>query len=287
MHGWLNLDKPIGLTSAQAVNQIKKFFKAKKAGHLGTLDPLATGVLPIALGEATKTIPYVYSGLKAYNFTIKWGEQKTTDDLSGEVVKRSSVQPSLNQIKLLIKNFVGTIEQTPPNFSAIKIHGVRAHKLARNGEEVCLKPRFVSVYQLILISHDVVNNSSDFFISCGSGVYVRSIARDLGISLGCFGHIIKLRRVMVGDFKESQSIIMPRSIDSNSIISIHSVLKSIVKVNISFQDAKKIKNGQELILNCLSNLKNNDICYTVVDDLPIAICCFANGIIKPIRVFCI
>ncbi|WP_168464367.1 tRNA pseudouridine(55) synthase TruB [Wolbachia endosymbiont of Ctenocephalides felis wCfeT] len=206
MHGWLNLDKPIGISSAQAVTKIKKIFGIKKAGHLGTLDPLATGVLPIALGETTKTIPYLSCDLKAYDFTIKWGEQRTTDDLDGEVIKTSTIKPKYDQINQAIKNFIGTIAQTPPQFSAVKIHGARSYKLARRGQKVNIEPRLVRIYEIKLISTDNESNTADFSMVCGSGVYVRSIARDLGILLNCFGHITRLRRTMVGDFRESESV---------------------------------------------------------------------------------
>ncbi|MGL9717588.1 MAG: tRNA pseudouridine(55) synthase TruB [Wolbachia sp.] len=284
-HGWLNLDKPIGISSAQAVNQIKKIFGIKKAGHLGTLDPLASGVLPIALGEATKTIPYLSCDLKAYDFTIKWGEQRTTDDLDGDIIKTSNIKPQYNQINCAIKNFIGEITQTPPQFSAIKINGVRAYKLARNGQKANIKPRLVRIYELKLISVDIVNNSANFSMLCGSGVYVRSIARDLGISLNCFGHITKLRRTMVGDFKETESVTIERLTEKDKIIPIASVLKSMVKAEISREEATKIRKGQEILLNNLCNVKNDDIFCTIVGNVPIAICSFTYGCVKPIRVF--
>lgn len=212
-HGWLNLDKPIGISSAQAVTQIKRIFGIKKAGHLGTLDPLASGVLPIALGEATKTIPYLSCDLKAYDFTIKWGEQRTTDDLGGNIIRTSTIEPQYNQINCAIKNFIGEIKQTPPQFSAIKIKGARAYKLARSGQKVNIEPRTVRIHELKLISVDTINNSANFSMMCGSGVYVRSIARDLGIALNCFGHITKLRRTMVGDFRENKSVTIEQLIE--------------------------------------------------------------------------
>lgn len=284
-HGWLNLDKPIGISSAQAVTQIKRIFGIKKAGHLGTLDPLASGVLPIALGEATKTIPYLSCNLKAYDFTIKWGEQRTTDDLGGDIIRTSTIKPQYNQINCAIKNFIGEIKQTPPQFSAIKIKGARAYKLARSGQKVNIKPRQVKIHELKLISVDTINNSADFSMMCGSGVYVRSIARDLGIALNCFGHITKLRRTMVGDFRENESVTIEQLTKKDEIIPIVSALKSMFKVEISPEDAGKIRKGQEIVLNNLRNLKNYDICCTVVGSVPIAICSFIYGCVKPIRVF--
>ncbi len=309
IHGWLNLNKLIGISSAQAVARVKGIFGIKKAGHLGTLDPLASGVLPIALGEATKTIPYLSCDLKAYDFTIKWGEQRTTDDLGGDIIRTSDIKPEYNQINCAIKNFIGEIKQTPPQFSAIKIKGARAYKLARSGQKVNIKPRQVKIHELKLISVDTINNSANFSMMCGSGVYVRSIARDLGIALNCFGHITKLRRTMVGDFRENESVTIEQLAERNTItyspitkgdtgviegtgsnaksfiIPIESALKSMFKIEISPEDAGKIRKGQEVVLNNLRNLKNYDICCTIVGSVPIAICSFIYGCVKPIRVF--
>ncbi len=218
VNGWLNLDKPIGISSAQAVTQVKRIFGIKKAGHLGTLDPLASGVLPIALDVATKTIPYLSCDLKAYNFTIKWGRQTTTDDLDGDIIRTSTIKPQYNQINCAIKDFVGEITQTPPQFSAVKIKGARAYKLARNGQKANIKPRRVKIHELKLISVDTINNSADFSMTCGGGVYVRSIARDLGVTLNCFGHITKLRRTMVGDFRENKSVTIEQLIEKNTTV---------------------------------------------------------------------
>jgi tRNA pseudouridine55 synthase len=317
INGWLNLNKPIGISSAQAVNQVKKIFGIKKAGHLGTLDPLAFGVLPIALGEATKTIPYVSSNLKEYSFTVKWGVQRTTDDLDGSVMRSSTIEPEYDQINCAIKNFVGEIKQTPPAFSAVKINGTRAYQLSRSGQEVNMKSRLVHVHNIKLIAVDTMNNSADFSMKCGSGVYVRSIARDLGIALNCFGYVIKLKRTMVGDFRDYESVTIEqltnflasfhrvtlesrkeRSMDESSqviqmtdndvrdfIIPIESALKSIPKIEVFLEEARKIKDGQEITLNNLYNLKNHGICYVIVGNVPIAICNFINGSVKPVRVF--
>lgn len=355
INGWLNFYKPIGMSSAQAVTQIKRIFGIKKAGHLGTLDPLASGVLPIALGEATKTIPYLSCNLKAYNFTIKWGKQTTTDDLDGYIMRTSTIKPEYNQINCAIKDFIGEITQTPPQFSAVKIKGARAYKLARSGQKVNIKPRQVKIHELKMIFLDTINNSADFSMICGSGVYVRSIARDLGIELNCFGHITQLRRTMVGNFTEDESVTIEQTaqlhkhcnsdlpvgchpsaqtLDTNTykscngqkilgayvknnvrdaislipvldtrmtegggmaeddggntksfIIPIESALKSMFKVEISLEEAEKIRKGQEIILNNLRGLKNYDIFCTIVGDVPIAICSFTHGYVKPVRVF--
>ncbi|MDN5248304.1 MAG: tRNA pseudouridine(55) synthase TruB [Wolbachia endosymbiont of Tyrophagus putrescentiae] len=285
MHGWLNIDKPVGISSAQVVNRIKKIFSVKKAGHLGTLDPLASGVLPVAIGEATKTIPYVHSDVKAYNFTVKWGQQTTTDDSEGEVIKNSSIKPGYEQINCATKSFIGEVMQIPPEFSAIKINGVRAYKFARAGQEINMKPRLVYIHELKLLSVDTMNNCANFSVVCGSGVYVRSIARDLGIVLNCFGHVTELRRTMVGDFKVEESVVVEQ-LAEDKVVSIASILKkTMLRIEISREEVKKIRDGQKIILNNLCNLKDCDICYIIMGDLPIAICSFICGYIKPIRVF--
>lgn len=287
IHGLLNIDKPIGISSAQAVNLVKRIFHVKKAGHLGTLDPLASGVLPIVLGEATKIIPYLNSTYhsKAYDFTVQWGKQTTTDDANGEAVKSSSIIPEYDQIDSAIKYFIGEITQTPPAFSAVKINGIRAYKLARKGKEITIKSRPVYVHDIKLISVNKVNNTAHFFMICGSGVYVRSIARDLGITLKSFGYVAKLRRTQVGDFQEKDSIDIARLTKKDKVIPITSLLRSIPKIELSIEDAQKVKAGREILLNNLFNLKNHDICCTTVDSIPIAICSFIYGYIKPVRVF--
>ncbi|WP_265516096.1 tRNA pseudouridine(55) synthase TruB [Nitratireductor luteus] len=203
--GWIVLDKPAGMGSTDAVAKIKWLFKAQKAGHAGTLDPLASGMLPIALGEATKTVPYVMEGAKVYRFTVTWGEERTTDDLEGPVAKTSDIRPSEADIRALLPNYTGLIMQTPPQFSAIKIGGERAYDLAREGETVEIAAREVEVGRLDLVALPD-ENSALFEIECGKGTYVRSIARDLGRDLGCYGHIAELRRVEVYPFEASHMV---------------------------------------------------------------------------------
>ncbi len=187
LHGWVNLDKPLGMTSTQAIGRIRRFTDAQKLGHAGTLDPLATGILPIALGEATKTIPFVQDSDKVYQFTVAWGTATTTDDREGHVINRSDKRPTRAQIEALLPRFMGEIEQIPPQFSAIKIDGQRAYNLARAGEQVDIKPRTVEVYGLTLLAMN--DDSAQFELACSKGTYVRSIARDMGAILGCFGHV--------------------------------------------------------------------------------------------------
>jgi tRNA pseudouridine55 synthase len=209
VNGWLLLDKPVGMTSTHAVSVAKRLFQAKRAGHAGTLDPLASGCLPIALGEATKTVPFVMDGRKTYQFTVRWGEERDTDDAEGRVAATSAVRPSAEDIRALIPRFSGTIEQVPPRFSAVKIEGERAYDLARDGEEVELEARPVVIHRLELMA----TPDSDHAVlaaECGKGTYVRALARDMGRVLGCFGHVAALRRTGVGPFREGEAVTLDR-----------------------------------------------------------------------------
>jgi tRNA pseudouridine55 synthase len=207
--GWLIFDKPYGMGSTDAVALIKRTFRADKAGHAGTLDPLATGVLPIALGEATKTVPYLMDERKTYSFTVSWGEERATDDLEGAVTQRSDKRPSPAEIHALIPGFVGPITQVPPQFSAVKINGARAYDLAREGETVEIAAREVEVFRLELL--DCPNaDTARFEVECGKGTYVRAFARDMGRLLGCYGHISALRRISVAPFDERLAVTQER-----------------------------------------------------------------------------
>src|SRR5215475_8791742 len=193
IHGWLVLDKPAGMTSTQAVGAARRLFDARKAGHAGTLDPLATGVLPIAFGEATKTVPYAVDGAKHYRFTVRWGVATNTDDDEGEITAESELRPSRPAIEALLPRFTGEIMQTPPAFSAIKVDGNRAYDLARAGELVELEARSVQIDALAL-TYMPDADTSVFEARCGKGTYVRALARDMGVEFGCLGHLIALRR---------------------------------------------------------------------------------------------
>ncbi|HEY4191953.1 MAG TPA: tRNA pseudouridine(55) synthase TruB [Mesorhizobium sp.] len=196
--GWVVLDKPVGMGSTEAVSKVKWLFQAEKAGHAGTLDPLASGMLPIALGDATKTVPYVQDGAKIYRFTVAWGQERSTDDLEGPVTKTSDTRPSQADVAAILQNYTGVIMQTPPQFSAIKIAGERAYDLARSGAEVDIPAREVEIGRLEIIEH--LADRTLFETECGKGTYVRSLARDMGRDLGCFGHIADLRRMEVDPF---------------------------------------------------------------------------------------
>jgi tRNA pseudouridine55 synthase len=203
--GWLVLDKPLGLSSAGAVAAVKRVFNAAKAGHAGTLDPLATGVLPIALGEATKTVSLIQDGAKVYRFTVRWGEARSTDDGEGEVIATSAVRPTGDAIRAALTVFTGEIEQIPPAYSAIKRDGRPAHARARAGEAVELAPRRVTIARLEL--EDMPNRDHAVLrVECGKGTYIRSLARDLAWALGTVGHVASLRRLRGGRFGEEAAI---------------------------------------------------------------------------------
>src|SRR6202167_593470 len=204
VHGWVILDKPIGMTSTQAVAAVRRIFDAKKAGHAGTLDPLATGILAIALGEATKTVPFVQEAAKIYRFTAQWGEARDSDDSDSKVTPPSDVRPSREAIEAMLPRFTGTLSQVPPAYSAIKVAGERAYDLAREGEEVNLEPRQVQVYEARLISAE--QDQAVFEILCGKETYVRSWVRDLARSLGTLGHVAELRRTRLGPFQEKDAV---------------------------------------------------------------------------------
>ena len=207
IHGWFVLDKPQNMTSTQAVGIIRRVFNAQKAGHSGTLDPLATGILPIALGEATKTVSFAVDGEKAYRFTVRWGAETETDDTEGAVAKTSDLCPDRASIEALLPQFHGEIMQVPPAYSAIKVDGARAYDLARDGETVVLDARPVFIDSLQLVDMPDATTSV-FEARCGKGTYVRALARDMGRLLGCYGHVIALRRTQVGPFDEAIAVTM-------------------------------------------------------------------------------
>jgi len=259
IHGWVVLDKPVGMTSTHAVSVIKHLYSAKRAGHAGTLDPLASGCLPIALGEATKTVPFVIDGRKTYLFTIRWGEERDTDDAEGRVVATSDSRPDRAAIEALLPRFTGTIEQVPPRFSALKIDGERAYDLARDGETVELAPRPVTIHRLEVVD---LPDSDHAVLSaeCGKGTYVRSLARDLGRALGVLGHVSALRRSQVGPFGESDMIPLERVEAlchraaageghlADTLLPIETALDDIPALAVSPADAARLARGQAALL---------------------------------------
>lgn len=249
--GWVNLDKPDGLTSTQALGKVRRVLNAQKAGHAGTLDPIATGVLPIALGSATKTIPYAQDAIKTYSFTVTWGEQRDTDDREGQVVATSDHRPVEQDIKDALTDFVGTIQQTPPQFSAIKIDGQRAYDLARAGETVEIKSREVFIESLECLATRA--HEADFIMTCGKGTYVRSLARDLAKKLGTCGYISVLRRERVGCFSAEDAISLDilEQMDHSAalgqaVLPLDTVLDDIPALDLKDEEAGRLRNGQVL-----------------------------------------
>lgn len=258
VHGWLILDKPVGMTSTHAVAVVKRAFRAKKAGHAGTLDPLASGCLPIALGEATKTVPYVMDGRKAYRFTVTWGAETTTDDTEGPVTKTSDARPARAAVEALLPQFTGVVMQVPPQFSAIKVDGERAYDIAREGEAVALEAREVLIDRLEIVAHDGATTVLE--AECGKGTYVRAIARDLGRALGCFGHVTALRRTRVGPFTEADFVaaedLAPGEEDQAAreaeiaelLAPVDRGLSELPGLNVSRHEAARLRRGQGVIL---------------------------------------
>jgi len=252
--GWLVIDKPAGLTSAQAVARVKRLTGAAKAGHAGTLDPLATGVLPIALGEATKTVSYVMDGAKTYRFTLRWGEARATDDAEGAITETSAVRPREDAILAVLPRFQGAITQVPPVYSAIKVQGRRAYDLARAAEAVALAPRTVMIEGLALVSMPDADRAV-FEVACGKGTYMRSLARDLARALGTVGHVEALRRLRVGRFGEAQAISLERHDQVGHspalvahLLPIETVLDDIPALALTESEAHKLRSGQPVAL---------------------------------------
>lgn len=255
VHGWVVLDKPYGMTSTQAVGAMKRIFGTPKAGHAGTLDPLASGMLPIALGEATKTVPYVMDGDKLYRFTVRWGAETATDDAEGELVRSSDHRPSVEDIDAVLGEFEGEIMQTPPAFSAIKVDGERAYDLARAGETVELEARPVNVHRLDLIGCPDADTAI-FEAECGKGTYVRAIARDMGRRLGTAGHVIELRRLIVGPFGEEDMVTLDAlqsaleaDGDALSLLTpIEAALADLPQLDVTSDQAVRLRNGNPVLL---------------------------------------
>ena len=306
IHGWINFHKPLGMTSTQAVGKIRYALKAQKVGHGGTLDPLASGVLPIALGEATKTVNYIQDAMKIYEFTVTWGEQRSTDDAEGEVIQSSNERPTLDQIESLLPQFIGDIEQLPPQFSAIKIDGERAYDIARDGDHADIKPRPVYIEDLSILENN--NDTTSFKLTCGKGTYVRSLARDMGEILGCYGYISALKRTKVGPMELTNAIsldIFEQMIDnpdqekdlSGFVLPLQTVLDDIPVLACKDQEAKLLKNGNAVSFLSKPDLARleaagmdwkSDYIYTALatyDGVALAMVDVDGAKIQPVRVF--
>lgn len=296
VHGWVVLDKPVGMTSTHAVSVVKRLFSAKRCGHAGTLDPLASGALPIALGEATKTVPFVMDGRKLYRFTIRWGEERDTDDAEGRTVSTSTERPSPEAVRALLPSYTGLIQQIPPRYSAIKIEGERAYDLARDGEQVELAPRQVEIGRLELVNipdpdHAVLE------AECGKGTYVRALARDLGRALGCFGHVSALRRAAVGPFG-GETMILLEQLEAlchraasgegslaDALMPVETALDDIPALAVSWADAARLQRGQAVLLRGRDAPNFRGTVYVTVSGQLLALAELDRGEIVPKRVF--
>ena len=295
--GWVCLDKPLEMGSTQAVSAVRRLFNAQKAGHAGTLDPLATGVLPIALGEATKTVSQMMDAEKAYRFTVAWGATTTTLDREGEVTARSDVRPSREAIEAALKTFVGEISQVPPAYSAIKVDGERAYDLAREGEDFELKARTVTIHEAELMDipdadHAVIE------IDCGKGTYVRALVRDLAQALGTEGHVAALRRLAVGPFGEEESITLDNLNDlvhrgalSEALLPVETALDDIPELAVTDEDAFRLRQGRPIVLlpRQVEQLKPRLGASRAVSAMTggklVALCEMRAGALNPTRVF--
>ncbi|MBV0913363.1 tRNA pseudouridine(55) synthase TruB [Anianabacter salinae] len=288
--GWLVVDKPAGITSTAVVNKVRWAFGAQKAGHAGTLDPAATGVLAVALGEATKTVPYITDALKAYRFTVRWGAATNTDDAEGEVIDTSDTRPTDDAIRAALPAFTGDIRQVPPQFSAVKVDGVRAYAKARDGEEMDLAARDLFVESLEMVERPDADTAVLEMI-CGKGGYVRSIARDLGQALGCLGHVVTLRRVWSGPFEASDGITMDEverlakdpALDEH-LLPLEVGLADLTELPCASDGVTRLRNGNPgRVLS--SDAEYGDEAWASYDGRAVAVGIYRAGELHPTRVF--
>ncbi len=305
VNGWVNLYKPVGMTSNQALGMVKRALNADKVGHAGTLDPLACGILPLAFGEATKTVPFIQDREKSYTFTVQWGEERSTDDSEGEIIAQSDAPaPTLDDIKALLPHYMGVISQIPPLFSAIKVNGQRAYDLARAGQLLDLKPRDVVVTRFDIVSHDADKRQTIFSIDCGKGTYVRSLARDLGRDLGCYGSILTLERTRVGSFEKENAISLDFFIQNadkqtllDGLLAVRTVLDDIPALALHPQEVARLRNGQTVTLVSRLDIERlekagiqvgPDITTTALalcSGVEVGIVDITGGTLKPLRLF--
>jgi tRNA pseudouridine55 synthase len=295
IHGWIALDKPEGLGSTQALARVKRLFNAAKAGHGGTLDPLASGLLPIALGEATKTVSWAMEGRKTYRVLIRWGEARTTDDREGEISALSDRRPSHVEIDVALPRFEGEISQVPPRFSAIKVQGERAYDLARAGEQVDLSPRRVFIAKIELLGLPDADHA-ELSVTCGKGTYIRSLARDLAEALGTVGHVARLRRIAVGPFGEKDMISLEKLEElrhkapggnamEGVLRPLETVLDGIPALAVKDAEAQRLRQGQKVLLRGASAPIAQDAVLVMWGRKPLGICSIEKGALTPKRLF--
>ncbi len=288
--GWLVVDKPAGMTSTSVVNKVRWAFDAKKAGHAGTLDPDATGVLAVALGEATKTVPYITDALKAYTFTVRLGQATNTDDAEGEVIAQSDTRPTDEDIKEALGQFVGDVMQVPPKFSAVKIDGERAYKLARAGEDIEIAARPLWVEELVMTDREDEDHVT-LEMTCGKGGYVRSIARDLGEALGCFGHVRELRRIWSGPFDAADGLTLAQidemakqpELDTH-LRPLEQGLEDLPEVKATAEGTVRLRNGNPGMV-LASDVEYGEECWASFEGEAVAVGRFKAGELHPSRVF--
>jgi tRNA pseudouridine55 synthase len=296
IHGWLAIDKPSGLSSSAVVSAVKRLTGAAKVGHGGTLDPLATGVLPIALGEATKMVAYAMDGTKVYRFTVRWGEARTTDDAEGPVTATSPRRPDRDAITAALTTFLGDIEQVPPAFSAVKVAGERAYARARRAEAMSLPPRTVRIeaFRLLAIPD---SDHATFEVTCGKGAYMRSLARDLAIKLGTYGHIVALRRTRVGPFGEEDAISLDKLASlghspglAELLAPVETVLADIPALALTAAEARRLKHGQPVSVlpvagrTPLTHIDQDAVVRAMAEGRLVALARIRGGEIRPLRV---
>ncbi len=288
VHGWLVVDKPVGIGSTNVVSKARWALQAQKAGHAGTLDPLASGALAVAFGEATKTVPYVMDGAKRYEFTVGWGRATTTDDLEGEALHESPFRPTRDAILTALPAFRGDIQQMPPVYSAIKLNGTRAYKMARAGELPELAARPLHVAALDLLAAD--DSSATFALTCGKGGYVRAIARDLGEALGCYGHVTALRRLSTGPFDVADAVswdvfdAVRAGEASVELLPLATALSHLPRLDVAPDEMLRLQNGNPVEARG-GALAYGAACWAALDGEPAAMGEARGGLFQPTRVF--
>lgn len=290
VHGWLVVDKPAGVSSNAVVNKVRWAMDARKAGHAGTLDPEATGVLAVALGEATKTVPYITDALKAYVFTVRLGQATNTDDTEGEVIAESDTRPTDDEIQAALGQFTGQIMQVPPQFSAVKIDGERAYKRARDGEEVEIAARPLWVEDLVMLDRPDADHVT-LEMTCGKGGYVRSIARDLGEALGCFGHVRELRRIWSGPFDAEDGVSLDlveelaKSGELDAYLRpLEEGLADLPELKATDEGAARLRHGNPGMV-IASDIEYGDEAWASSDGKAVAVGVYRAGELHPSRVF--
>ncbi len=298
VNGWVCLDKPYEMGSTEAVTKVRRLFNAQKAGHAGTLDPLASGILPIALGEATKTVPFMMEAQKVYRFTIHWGISTDSIDREGEIIGRSDVRPSVDQVKAVLPEFIGDIEQVPPQFSAIRVNGERAYDLARDGAEFELEARKVVIHEAAVTDAPDADHV-EITMRTGKGVYVRSLARDLAARLGAEGHVSALRREAVGPFSVENAVTLDFLLDLahkgdalEGLLPVSTALDDIPELAVTDQDAFSLRQGRPIVLlpRQVETLKSqlpagSRTVSAYLGQTLVALCSLRAGRLEPDRVF--